>query len=271
MKRKRIGIAGCGAMGKKIAQAIVKYFTKSATLSALYDIERDKAHVLAASLRKRNIVAFSLKDLIKKSDLVIEAASATVSAEIATQALGARRDCMVMSVGGLLSTPRVFDLAKKKGCRLYIPTGAIGGIDALKAHRLAHIKRVTLTTRKPLSALQGSPYIVRKRIDLGAIKAETTIYEANAKRAVADFPQNINIAATLSLAGIGKERTKVKIVTSPAYSGNIHEIEVESDAGRTVIRCENKPSAQNLKTSYLAILSAIATLKQIFEPVKIGT
>lgn len=271
MKLKRVGIVGCGAIGSKIAEAITRDFRQSAKLSALYDIDLNKAGKLAGILNKKNIVASNLKALIEKSGLVVECASAKVSAGVAMQALGCGRDCLILSVGGLLGRPDIFTLAKKKNRSIYIPSGAIAGIDGLKAHKLAGIKKVTLITRKPPQALKGSPYILKNKIDLDSIKEETRIFEGSASEAVLGFPQNINVAATLSLAGIGKEKTKVKVICSPDYSGNTHEIEIESSAGKTFIRCENEPSPDNPKTSYLAILSAIATLRQIFEAVKIGT
>lgn len=270
MKPKRIGIVGCGAIGTKIAQAVCSDLKAQALLSALYDVDGDKAQKLAGSLKKRNIVVSSLGGLIKKADFVVEASSSLSSGGIARRALSAGRDCMIMSAGGLLEGPDIFKLARKKGCCVYIPSGAICGIDGLRAHRLAHIRKVTLITKKPPQALRDSPYVVKNKINLSAIKKETEIFEGSAKEAVSYFPQNINVAAALSLAGIGREKTRVRIICSPKPV-NIHEIEIESEAGRTFIRCENNPSPDNPKTSYLAVLSAIAALKQIFEAVKIGT
>lgn len=271
MKFKRIGIVGCGVIGSKIAEAVCSDLKGKAKLSALYDVDCAKARDLSGKLRKKNLVVSSLAELIKKSDFVVEAASAKASADIAREALRAKRDCLIMSVGGLLGAEDIIDLAKKKNCFVYVPSGAIAGIDALKAHKLANIKKVTLITRKSPQALKGAPYVIQKKIDLDTIKEESVIFEGNAKKAVAFFPQNINVAAVLSLAGIGKERTRVKIVCSPGYSRNIHEIEIESSAGNTFIRCENNPCPDNSKTSYVAVLSAIAVLRGIFNPIKIGT
>ncbi len=268
---KKIGVVGCGAMGSKIARWIARDFVKAARIGAVYDIDLVKASALAARLRKKNIVVKNLADLIRRSDFVVEASSGEASADIARRALKHRRDCLVMSVGGLLNAPDVFNLAKKKNCSLYVPSGALCGIDGLKAHRLAGIKKITLTTRKPPQALKGSPYVIKNRINLDNLKEEREIFEGSARDAVLAFPQNINVSATLSMAGIGKERTRVRVICSPGSSVNVHEIEVESAAGRAIIRCENNPSPDNPKTSYLAIMSAIATLKQIFDPVKIGT
>ena len=270
MKPKRIGIVGCGAIGSKIAEAVCSDLKNKALLSALYDLHTDRAQKLAGLLRKKNIVVSSLRELIKRADFVVEASSARASGGIAREALSAGRDCMILSVGGLLENQDIFKLARKKGCFVYIPSGAICGIDGLKAHKLAGIKTVTLITRKPSSALKDSPYVIQNKLNLEALKEEREIFEGSGQEAVRFFPQNINVAATLSLAGLGKDKTRVRIICSPC-SKNIHEVEIESEAGKTFIRSENEPSPDNPKTSYPAILSAIATLRQIFEAVKIGT
>lgn len=271
MQLKKIGIVGCGAIGSEIAKAILQDFASVARLSALYDIDHLKARGLSKKLGKSNLAAPDLKALIAKSDLVVECASAQASAQIARQAIESGRDCMLMSVGGLLEGDKILKLAQRAGVRLYIPSGAICGIDGLKAHSLAGLKKVSLTTRKPAIALKNAPYVIDNKIDLSRIKKETLLFSGKAKDAVKAFPQNINVAAVLSLAGIGKNKTMVRIIASPDADINSHEIEIESKAGKAFIRCENIPCPNNPKTSYLAVLSAISALKQIFESVRIGT
>ena len=130
---------------------------------------------------------------------------------------------------------------------------------------------MTLTTRKPPEGLKGAPYVIRHNINLGKIKSEKVLFEGDAFRAMEGFPANINVAATLSLCGIGPGKTRVKIIASPSIKRNIHEIEVEGSFGKLVTRTENIPSPDNPKTSYMAILSAMATLDGILESVTIGT
>jgi aspartate dehydrogenase len=162
-------------------------------------------------------------------------------------------------------------LAKKSGSRVFIPSGAVCAIDGLKAAGCGKIKKVVLTTRKPLEAFSDIPYIARKKIALNKIKKDTVIFQGDAASAIKAFPQNINIAATVSLAGVGPHKTQVRIVASPHITRNIHELEVESASGRIFSRTENIVHPDNPKTSYLAVLSAMATLKNILEPIKIGT
>jgi aspartate dehydrogenase len=178
---------------------------------------------------------------------------------------------MVMSVGGLIGHEDLLKKASKKCVKVYIPSGALCGVDGLKSSSTGRIKSVTLTTRKPPKGLEGAPYIKEHNINLAAIKNETVIFTGSAKDAIKAFPQNVNVSAVLSLAGIGAGKTRVRIITSPQYTKNIHEVEIESEAGRIFTRTENVPSKTNPRTSELAVFSAIATLKGITDSVRLGT
>lgn len=272
MEKLKIGIVGCGAIGSSLAQSITSDFSKNAELVSLYDIEIEKAYKLANKFNNQKLVVLNLEDLINKVDLVIEATKAEVAFGIAQKTIMATRDIMIMSVGGIIEHYKELEvLTREKGVRIFIPTGAICGIDGVKAAAGSKITKVVLTTKKPPQAFLGVPYILKSKINLENISEDTVVFEGNAQSATRLFPQNINVAATLSLAGIGPEKTVVRIVASPHITKNIHEIEVESEAGRIVTRTENVVHPDNPKTSYLAVLSAIATLKQILEPIKIGT
>lgn len=272
-KKLKIGIVGCGAIGSSLAKAVKKDFCAEAELSALYDIDASKSRKLSRLVSKgRNLAVNSLNSLINKSDLVIEAASARCSREVASSALSEGRNCMVMSVGGIVNCyGQLEGLAKKRNARVYIPSGAISGIDALKAAKIGKIKSVTLTTRKNPLSFKGVKYVEDKGIKLEEIKKDKILFSGPAQQAVKYFPQNINVAAILSLAGLGPKRTRVRIIASPSTTKNIHEIRIDSVAAGILTRTENVLHPDNPKTSYLAVLSAIATLKQILEPIKIGT
>lgn len=267
----KIGIVGCGAIGSRLAKSIVENFSDKAELSGLYDMDLEKAYSLASELKKKNIVALSLEDLIKKCSFVIEAASAKISKSVAKLSIESGRDIMIMSVGGMLEAEDIFDLAREMKRNIYFPSGAICGLDAVKAAALSKIDKITLTTRKPPAGLIGNPYLLKSNINLDRIQGETVVFEGSVDMAVKLFPQNINVAATLSLASGCKDKILVKIITSPEYTKNSHEILVEGDFGKIQSISENIPCADNPKTSFLAVLSAIATLKRILEVIKIGT
>ncbi|MFH1779178.1 MAG: aspartate dehydrogenase [Candidatus Omnitrophota bacterium] len=267
----RIGIIGCGTIGAKLAKYIDGNLKNKAKLLALCDIDEKKANALANALKSKPKVK-AAGALINCVDLVIEAAAAKVSYEIAKQAISAGKDVMIMSTGGLLQGFKsLFELAEKKECKIYLPSGALCGLDGLKGAKYSAIKKVTLTTKKPPLGFKGAPYVVKRKIALDKIRSEEVLFEGNALDAIEGFPANINVAATLGLCGIGSKKTKVKIIASPKLNRNIHEVEVEGEFGKLVARTENVPSPENPKTSYLAILSAIATLNGILEHVKIGT
>jgi len=270
MKKLKVGIVGCGAMGSQIAHACQAGLAGSVELAAVCDIDRTKALSLRASLKEK-VPAATLDGLIEKVDLVVESSSAAASASIVDKCIKNKTACLVMSVGGLLAREELLRKAEKGGVRIYVPSGALCGIDALKAASVGKISSVTLTTRKPPRGLVGAPYLKLNRIDVMAVKKETTIFEGSAAEAVKGFPANVNVSAVLSLAGIGRKKTVVRIVTSPEYTSNIHEVEITGDAGRVSARTENVPSKANPKTSALAIYSAIATLKEIVKSVRIGT
>lgn len=274
MKNKvKIGIVGCGAIGTSLAKMIVKEFYAQAKVVALYDTNASKAKKLSCIISKNTSLAKnSLKKLIEFSQLVIESASSKNSYEIAKQVISEGRDIMVMSVGGILGHyANLSRMARKQEVSVYIPSGAISGVDALKAAKLGKIKRVTLTTTKNPLSFQGVSYVEKKGINLNNIKRDQVLFSGSAREAVRNFPQNINVAAVLSLAGIGEKRTRIKIIASPKAKKNIHEICIESEAGKIYTRTQNLLHPENPKTSFLAVLSAAATLKQILSPVKIGT
>ena len=270
MKKLKIGIVGCGTIGGEIARAATTLLKERVELEALYDIDKVKSEDLSRSIN-RDVATDSLEGLFDRCDLVIECAARSVSQGIVKKAVEKSKDVMVMSVGGLVESEDLLEKARKKGINVYLPSGAICGIDGLKAARISEIKTVTLTTRKPPKGLEGAPYLKEKNIDINSIKKETVLFKGNPLGAIKGFPKNINVASVLSLAGIGVKKTVVEIVTSPEYTKNVHEVEITGDFGRITTRTENVPSRKNPKTSMLAILSAIATLKGIVENVKIGT
>lgn len=272
MAKLNAGIIGCGAIGAQLARVIINDFSSGINLVSLYDIDPKRAEKLAGALQSRTMVEKSPAHLIKRVNLVIEAARASVSAEIVKSSLLFRKDVLVMSVGGLRDcAAEIFALAEKNKTRIFIPSGAICGIDGLKALRHSTISKVRLTTRKPALGLANNSYLNEKGIELDEIKVETVVFEGTAFEAVKFFPQNVNVAAVLSLAGIGFKETLVRIVAVPGSGANIHEIEIEADAAKLFIRAENKPHPDNPKTSSLAVLSAIETLRGILCNVRVGT
>ena len=267
----RVGILGCGAIGSRIAKSIKTQCNDHAEVAALFDINPAKAQNLQKYIPQKNIVKKSFQDLLTGSDLVVEAVNAPDTHQLVRQVIMAKKDVLVMSVGKFIEGESIFKLAQKQGVRVLIPSGAIAGIDAIKAASLQRIDRITLTTRKPIYGFADNAYVQEKRINLSQIKKETILFDGNVREAVKCFPQNINVAATIALASNAKDKLRIRISTSPEFKVNSHEIEVTGEFGRLVTKTENVVCPDNPKTSYLAVLSAVRTLKEYFQGVKIGT
>lgn len=270
MDKLKIGIVGCGTIGSALAQAVVTKYSEHAVIAALCDCEPKKAENLSSAL-KTNPDITDLGALVIKSDFIIEAASKDIVPEVLAQALAHNKDVMIMSVGGIIENMELLDKIRASSVKLYIPSGAIGGIDAIKAALIGDISSVMITTRKPPKGLAGAPYILEKNIDVMNIKEERVIFEGTAIEAIKAFPSNINVSAILSLAALGPSRTKVRIVLDPKSNANIHQIDVSGNFGELRVQCKNKPSVLNPKTSALAIFSAEAVLLGLFQNIRVGT
>lgn len=266
----RIGIIGCGAIGSNLALEIRRHFASRAEITWLCDHHADRIDRLQKTLG-RSVKQGTIKQLIQGSDLIIEAASVQTVHELLDDPGIEKKQVLIMSVGGLIGSSAKLSriLAKMQG-RLYVPAGAIAGVDGLLASREAGVKKVVLRTRKPPRGLDQAPYFKTHPFPVLTDKTEKCVFRGSASRAIASFPQNVNVAAVLSLAGLGAENTRVEIWTSKAYTKNCHEIDITSGAGKIRIQVENLPYPENPKTSALAMYSALAVLRQIFSPLHIG-
>ena len=269
-KRIRVGIVGCGAIGSYLAKTIASRFRGFAVLEALTDLRPEKAAALIRKL-KTKVRILNQEDLVRCCDLVIEAASAKAVGPVVRKVLHHRKRVLVMSVGGLISDPALLKQIQAANGSVFVPSGALTGIDGLLAARMGKIKKVSLVTRKPPRAFSGVPFLKERKINLDNLTKEKLLFSGPAIRAVKAFPQNINVAAVLSLAGIGPAKTQVRIYAVPSLKKNVHRVEIEGDFGRMVTQTENVPAPGNSKTSYLAALAPAAMLKKIFGTLQIGT
>ena len=270
-KRFKIGIVGCGAIGSRLAKTLPKELKDDYVLAGLFDIDLQKTLSLSKSFPNKKIIKSTLKELIKSCDIVVEAINTNTAKEIVREALKAKKSILTASVGQLLNAQDLFEFAEKQGCKILIPSGAIAGIDAIKAGQLVPFQKITQITRKPITGFKNDPYLAQKGIDLSKIKKDTVIFEGSVDDAVKAFPRNINVAATLSLACQDKKKVLVKLITSPKYKENSHEIEMIGAFGRINTKTVNVICPDNPKTSYLAVLSVIQTLKQFSSGVFVGT
>ncbi len=259
----KVAIVGCGNIGADICIALQKG-TIPAEIVALHDIDQSKANLLKKTFRLTAEIC-DLESAVSKSDFVIECASASAVEGVIKNCIKYHKDCLIMSLSGILQNYDLIQEARKNHIRVKIPSGAICGLDGIRSAMEAGLHRVILTTRKPPQALAGAPYVVENNIDLSNITEPTILFEGNAIEAGRAFPANINVAVALSYYGVGPKETKVIIVADPYISRNIHEIYAEGAFGSLHTITENLPSPRNIKSSYLASLSAIAELRQAAE------
>lgn len=269
----RIGILGCGFIGTTIAKTLERH--PKITAINLFDMDDSRSKGLALTVEGARFFPFERwEEFIEESDLVVEAASHQAVETYAKEVLKRGRDLMILSVGAL-SDDTLWEemkaLAEKKGARIFIPSGAIAGIDGIKSASLGRIEEVVLTTIKPPKGLKGSEVLAKMGLNLNKLIEPVTVYEGPAREAVKLFPQNVNVAATLSIAGIGFDRTRVRVVVDPAATTNRHEIYVKGRFGEMHLVLKNVPSMTNPKSSYLAPLSAIATIEKVLSGVYVGT
>ncbi|ADZ08671.1 L-aspartate dehydrogenase [Methanobacterium lacus] len=253
----KVGILGCGAIANIITNFAVEG-KLGVDLNFFYDRDMERAENLASQVD--GTVALDINSMLENVDLVIEAAAPQAVSETVPLVLEHGVDVIIMSIGALMDTElrkTLENLAAKNNAKIYAPSGAIVGLDGIKAASIGKIQSATLVTRKPPRSLGVSA------------EEETILYEGKAGDAVRKFPMNINVAAALSLA-CGKE-VDVKIIADPSVDRNMHEVQVIGDFGEIKTITQNVRCSMNPKTSVMAAYSAIKLLNSLNETFRIGT
>jgi len=263
-----VGIVGLGAIGRALCRALDDGIP-GLRLAGATARDREKAERFLKGLRF-SVPFLALDDLIDASSLVVEASTQAHLQEIAPMTLEAGRDLVVLSCGGLLGRRDWVELAAAHRCRILVPSAAIAGLDGVKGASVGAITSVTMETRKPPRGLAGAPWIEERKIDLDRITKETLIFEGPATEACRAFPANVNVLAALSLAGIGPEKTHLRLFAVPGQRMNMHRITVEGEFGRLSVEVENVPS-ENPRTGKLSYLSTIALLRDLSATLRVGT
>ncbi len=265
---KTVAIGGLGAIGLPLARAL-DAGVEGLTLIAVAARDHTKAEANLAHFRsKPRIVAL---DALAEADIVVEAAPAAVFDEIARAAIEAGRIFVPASVGALLPRMHLVARAKATGARIIVPTGALLGLDAVRAAAEGAVESITMVTRKPPGGLAGAPYLKQHGIDVSGLTAPLLVFQGNAFDAAMGFPANVNVAAALAVAGIGPMRTRVEIWADPGVTRNTHTIQVEAEAARFSMTIENVPSEDNPRTGKLTALSVLTCLRGLVSTLKVGS
>ena len=268
MPMTRVAIAGLGAIGRALARRL-NQGVPGLILTCAAVRDRSKAKTW---LDQQQIACplVDLDALPQFADIAVECAPADVIEDICQPMLAAGKRVMVLSAGALLPRPDLIELAKTTGGQIIVPTGALLGLDAVSAAAEGTIHSVRMITRKPPKGLVGAPYLVKNGISVDGLNAAKCVFSGSAREAAAGFPANVNVVAALSLAGIGPDRTTIEIWADPEITRNCHSIEVDADSARFSFTIENIPS-ENPKTGKITSLSALAALRKLHAPLRVGT
>jgi aspartate dehydrogenase len=264
----RVGLAGLGAVGLEVAKRLIAG-VPGLTLSAVAVRDIEKARHALPQIGGA-IPARKATELADDCDVVVECLPPALFREVAVSVIDKGRIFMPLSVAQLLENSDLVERARQKGARILAPTGALLGLDAVRAAAEGTIHSVKMVTRKPPAGLEGAPYLLEHKISVTGLKAPLKVFDGSAREGARGFPANVNVAAALSLAGIGPDRTKLEIWADPGVTRNTHRIEVESDTARFSMQIENVPS-ENPRTGKNVALSVVAALRGLVTELKIGT
>lgn len=264
-----VGIGSFGTIGRQVARLLDEGGIPGLSLGLVSARNRQRAADRMAGFRQP-VPVVDLADLAR-CDVVLEAAPAEVFEQIAVPAIEAGRLFLPTSVGALLPRMHLVERARETGARIIVPTGALLGLDAVRAAAEGTIHSVKMVTRKPPRGLAGAPHLVQHNISVEGLTEPKKVFEGSAREGAIGFPANVNVAAALSLAGIGPDRTRLEIWADPGVDRNTHHIEVESDSARFALDIATIPTEENPRTGKITALSVIACLRGLTQTLKVGT
>lgn len=265
----RVAIGSLGSVGMALARRLAQE-QQGLELVAVSARDTGRARERLASIGM-DVPVLPLAALGEVADVVVECAPAEHFRIVAEPALRAGKVLVPISVAGLLDHMDLVELARDSGARILVPSGAILGLDALRAAREGEITEVRMVTRKPPRGLRGAPYLVNNAISVDDLDAPLKVFEGTAAQGARGFPANVNVAAAVGLAGVGPDRTMLEIWADPGVDRNVHDIQVTADAASFTLHIENVPSLENPRTGRLVALSILATLRRLCSPLVVGT
>jgi aspartate dehydrogenase len=264
-----VAIGGLGAIGLPVARRLAEGVPGLRLVAvASRDAERARRQMAEAAI---DAAVVGVADLAGRADVVVECMPAAHFRRIAEPAVEAGRIFIPLSVGALLDALDLVDRAAERGARIVAPTGALLGLDAVRAAAEGEIRSARLVTRKPPAGLAGAPYLVEQGITLDGLTVPLKVFDGTARDGARGFPANVNVAAALALAGVGPDRTRLEIWADPSLERNTHRIEIDADSARFTMTIEGIPSAENPRTGRLTPLSVVACLRGLVAPLRVGT
>jgi aspartate dehydrogenase len=256
MPHQPVTLVGLGAIGRSLYRRSLDVPGVDVTHIVVHEKHYAEARAFAATSVE---ICTRIPDGAK---LVLECAGHAALTEHVVPALRRGIECAILSVGAVAEQGmcELLEAAALAGqTQVHLLSGAIGGVDAMAAARLAGLDEVTYTGRKPPGSWMGTR--AEQQFDLASMREPTVILETTAREAAQLYPKNANVAATVALSGLGLDRTRVRLVADPGVTENIHEIRVRGAFGEMEVTMRGKPLAENPKTSALTVLSALRFLR----------
>lgn len=266
----RLGIAGLGTIGLAVAKRVDAGDAGDMVVAAVSARNTQKAADNTAAFAHRPDIV-PIGEIGEHCDVVLECAPRSVFDVLAASAISNGCIFIPLSVGALLDRPELVDQARACGAKIVVPTGALIGLDAVKAIAQGNVTSITMVTRKPPRGLKGAPHITAIGVDLDRVNEPLKVFSGTAREAARGFPANVNVAAALGLAGIGPDRTMVEIWADPTVQHNTHTITAKSDSSDFTMTIQNIPTEENPPTGKITALSALATLQRLTSPLVVGT
>jgi aspartate dehydrogenase len=265
VKARRVALIGFGAIASDLATALMARPAPGYAVAVLLGPESESRARVPAELSLlsgcEELRAFG-------PDLVVEAAGHDAVRKVVPQCLEFGLPVLISSIGVLHDEAffaGLVETAQRCGGRILLPSGALGGLDYVRAVREARTLSLRYQSRKPPAAWRDE--LIRRGQDPDALAGPVTLFSGNAREAAAAYPLNLNVAAALALAGPGFEAIAVDVVCDPAAKGNSHLITVESEFGTMSVEVANRPSPTNPKSSWIVSQSLLAAVEQHFSPV----
>lgn len=268
--QERLGIAGTGAIGANVARAVDRGAVPEFSLCGIAASRPERLDALNRELTTP-VPLMDFDALAENSDWVLEALPPRLFEQLARPVLSRGKTLVVASGAKLLYHSELIELAQQNGARIKVPSGAMLGLDAVKAAAVGEISSVTIETRKPVAGLISAPYIKRVGLELEGLTEPLLIIEGSVTEVAQEFPANVNVAAALSLAGLGPDRTRIEVWADPTLTRNKHSVRVTSDSSDFVMSIQNRPSDENAATGRITPLSVIALLRNYAATLQIGT
>lgn len=263
-----IGLIGYGTAGEAVGEALMAGSIEGCRLAAVLVRSPQNYNLQGAQVR----ITASCDDFLAQDlDVVVEAAGHGAVQANGEAVLRAGVQLVLSSVGALGEDElyyRLLTAATRGNASIYLPSAAVAGLDRIAAAREDGLETVRLTTRKPVAAWRGT--YAESVVNLDKVTEPTQIFSGNARDSARLFPESVNVSAALSLAGVGFEKTEVRVMVDPTIRKNIHEVYADGKFGELQLQVQNTPSPANPKTGYIVAMSMCKVLRQISSPLKVG-